>query len=96
VAIPASPPRSTSLLQQTWALELAVRYRPGIDAPVIDAGEAPFPDLRQALAQPLAQILDDGNSPPLTMTTATLAYGRELVLRSALGAAVLPLVPQGV
>ena len=67
---PADPP----LTQQTWTLSLAVRYAA---KPTVPA----FVDLCQALTQPLAHAWSD-TAATTPLTTATVAFGKELILRS--------------
>ncbi len=71
-----SPPVPAALASQAWTLELAARYAPGS-----------WPrDLDAALAQPAATL----DLPPVP--GRTLAYGRELILRTP-GTARLHLTP---
>jgi hypothetical protein len=76
-------PASRRLADQTWALTLAVRYdghaagRPGV-----------VPDLDEVLDQAAGRLLE--HPVPLTpLTGATLAFGRELTLRSGSRSVVL-------
>jgi hypothetical protein len=74
------PPGSHSLSEQTWPLTLAVRYA---------AGAAP--DLCAVLTQPFGTLLAS-ESPVTALGPQTLAFGRELVLRTS-GRSVLLVLP---
>jgi hypothetical protein len=77
---PLSGQRSLSM--QTWPLSLAVRYGPVLTSqPPPDPAEGPPPDLATVLGQPPATLLAS-LSPLAPYTTATLEFGRELVVRS--------------
>lgn len=82
-AVRISPPSGQrSLSAQSWPLSLAVRYGPALTSPPPpDPAEGPPPDLATVLGQPPATLL--ASLSPLTpYTTATLEFGRELVVRS--------------
>ena len=77
-------PGGIALAGQTWQLHLAFAYTPGAYGGI--------PDLTQVLKQALATAWDDEIlSTPLT--SATLAFGPELVLRSRAAAASPPASP---
>jgi len=64
-----------ALAAATWEVGVSVRSRAGV-------ADGPFPDLCDVLGQPLATPLA-ATGPDTPLRTATLAYGRELVLRTA-------------
>jgi hypothetical protein len=68
------PPGSKSLSNQTWPLTLTARY-----APAAVTGNPP--DLCAVLTQPAATLLA-GASPVTPLDPQTLAFGRELVLKT--------------
>lgn len=70
------PPGSRALTAQTWPLTLTVRY-----APAATAAYDP-PDLCAVLTQPAATLLGQA-SPPEPLGPQTLAFGRELALRTS-------------
>jgi hypothetical protein len=72
------PPGSRSLSDQTWPVGIAVRY----DGSAVPAVATDPPDLCAVLEQIPATPFHD-LSPPVSLTEATLAFGRELVLRTA-------------
>lgn len=71
-----SPPSSnhTPLVEQEWQLELHAFYLPALAA-------APFPKLCEVLAQPAAKLWKR-LAPDVPFPEATLAFGKELVLKS--------------
>jgi hypothetical protein len=73
------PPGSRSLSNQTWPVDVAVRYAPPASPP----SSSP-PDL--------CAVLDQAPAEPLGLAAQTLAFGRELVLRTP-GLSVLHVVP---
>ena len=83
------PPGSTSLSDQTWTLEAAVRYTPSRSR--LPSDEPEPPDLCHVLTQTTATVLP-GDSPTSALLSETLMFGRELVLRSA-GRSVLLVLP---
>jgi hypothetical protein len=86
------PPGSRALADQTWSLELAVRYDPaGASPPLPDPAAGVAPDLCTVLGQAPATLLDD-LSPAGALTGATLAFGRQLTLRTP-GRSVLLVSP---
>jgi hypothetical protein len=72
-----SPPSGSSLPAQTWALTIGVAYAPA--SPPVPAGAAP--DICAVLTQPSATALET-ESPQTPLGPQTLAFGRELVLRT--------------
>ena len=92
-APPGSPPGPGGLLQRTWRLDLAVRYGPVAGMPAPAPGEPSYPELCQALTQPPARLFAGAASPPMSVTTATLAYGRELNLGPGAGTPALLVAP---
>jgi hypothetical protein len=71
--LPTTGPRPP-LTQQTWTIQLSARYRPVTPPPE-------QPDICDLLDQPEASMWSDAaQTQPLT--SATLVYGRELVLRT--------------
>jgi hypothetical protein len=86
-ALEASPPSGRrSLAEQTWSLDLRVLYEPASPVPAL-------PDLCDVLGQAEATLVAD-DSPPAALTTATLEFGRELVVRST-GRPELLVLPAG-
>lgn len=86
------PPGARSLSEQTWPLELAVRYEPaGAGPPLPDPASGVAPDLCAVLAQGHATALA-AVSPMSPLTAATLAFGRRLTLRTP-GHSVLFVTP---
>ena len=77
-AAPTSPPSPPKLplAQQSWSVEIAVRYERTPSIPDV-------PDLCGALAQPPVQLLADAGSPSQRLTEITLRYGERAVLRTA-------------
>jgi hypothetical protein len=76
------PPGSRALADQTWPLELGVRYDPaGSSPPLPDPAAGVAPDLCAVLGQAPATLLDS-LSPATLLTGATLAFGRQLTLRT--------------
>lgn len=77
-AVPTSPPSPPRLplAQQSWPIEIALRYERTASIPDV-------PDLCGALAQPLVQLLGDAGSPSQPLTEITLHYGERAVLRTA-------------
>ena len=81
-----SPPAVTGLplTEQTWGLNLRALYEPMDPLPLFPGESGPeqgLPDLRAMLSQPEATLWAD---PELTipLTTVSLSYGRELILKS--------------
>lgn len=86
------PPGSRALADQTWSLQLGVRYDPagaGPSPPHPAPGVAP--DLCAVLGQGAAMLLE-ALSPATPLTGATLAFGRQLTLRTP-GSSVLLVSP---
>jgi hypothetical protein len=81
------PPGSRALSDQTWSVSVSVRYSAAATSP--PAGDPP--DLCGVLTQSPATLLTTP-SPPLPLGAQTLAFGRELVLRTA-GRSDLLVVP---
>jgi len=73
-AIPDSPLERLPLSRQRWQVDLIAHYSPAKPTPTV-------PYLRDVLMQPAASLWEDGNldSP---LTSETLTFGKELVLRS--------------
>ena len=71
------PPTAVPLSDQSWTLDLAVRYDPAAVAPASGAA----PDLPSVLSQPPATALAD-LSPSAALTSATLTFGQPLTLRT--------------
>lgn len=72
---PATSPPMLPLSQQSWWIDLTVRYARAESIPDV-------PDLCDALAQPPAQLLDDAASPSHDLTRVRLRYGEAAVLRT--------------
>jgi hypothetical protein len=91
-ASPPSPPTGTSLWAQMWSVEVQVAYSPGLVAMSADG----LPDLAAALAQlwqpPADAWTDSGRT--VLLTSATLKFGQELVLRTS-GMSRLLVTPAG-
>jgi hypothetical protein len=68
---------NTPLTQQSWAVDMTVRYRPRDPVPEI-------PDLVDILTQPLASAWIE-TSPPAEWTKGTLRFGRELAPEDQMG-----------
>jgi hypothetical protein len=86
------PPGSRALVDQTWSLQLGVRYDPaGASPPPPGAGSSVAPDLCTVLGQGAATLLA-APSPATPLTAATLAFGRQLTLRTP-GSSVLLVSP---
>jgi hypothetical protein len=77
-APPTSPPSPLKppLSQQSWSVEIAVRYER-------TASIRDVPDLCEALAQPRAGLLADAGRPSLPLSEIALRYGDRAVLRTA-------------
>jgi hypothetical protein len=77
------PPGSRALSQQQWPLTLTVRYGPAYASPPLPDPAAPSaaPDLCAVLTQPAGTLLAV-DSPHTALGSQTLAFGRELVLRT--------------
>jgi hypothetical protein len=76
------PPGSRALSDQTWPLELAVRYSPAAASPPLpDPSAGVPPDLCAVLTQRPATLVDD--SSPLALLTPTLRFGHELVVKTS-------------
>lgn len=76
------PPGSSALSEQTWSLQLAVRYDPaGATPPLPEPSAGIAPDLCTVLGQAPAVLLQV-RSPATPLTGATLAFGRQLTLRT--------------
>jgi hypothetical protein len=74
---------SAALVQQSWPVDVRVRYQPS--ALSFPPGST-LPELRSVLAQGPAAIWTQRASPPgqaLASLSATLVYGQELTMRSA-------------
>jgi hypothetical protein len=73
---PASPPAAAvhSLSAAIWALNITVRYLP-------DAAEGAYPDICSVLDQPPVNALATPSGTSF-LSSASLAYGQELVLRT--------------
>jgi hypothetical protein len=86
------PPGSRALADQTWSLQLGVRYDPaGASPPLPDPAAGIAPDLCAVLGQGAATLLED-LSPATPLTGAVLAFGRQLTLRAP-GRSVLLVSP---
>lgn len=86
------PPGSRSLSDQTWPLTLTVRYSPATASPPFpDPASGEPPDLCAVLTQSAATLLA-ADSPATPLGPQTLAFGRELVLRTP-GRSVLLVLP---
>jgi hypothetical protein len=76
------PPGSRALSDQTWSLELSARYSPAAASPPLpDPGSGVPPDLCAVLTQQPATLVATA-SPFTPLASETLAFGRELVLRT--------------
>lgn len=76
------PPGSRALADQTWSLELGVRYDPaGPGPPLPNPAAGVPPDLCTVLGQGPATLLES-LSPATPLTGATLAFGHQLTLRT--------------
>lgn len=71
-----SPPSTirTPLMEQTWPIDVRAFYSPSVSVPDI-------PELCAALNAPPATLWQRV-APPLQLQTTTLAFGRDLILRS--------------
>jgi len=69
------PPTAVALSEQTWTVDVAVRYDPAATVP----GALVAPDLCAVLLQPAATALAV-LSPPVALTSATLSFGQPLTL----------------
>jgi hypothetical protein len=78
--ISSPPPGSAALSQQSWTIDVSVRYSPGWTSP--PSSECQPPDLCEVLTQPSGTLLAS-ESPTSTLAPQHLIFGRELVLRSA-------------
>lgn len=78
--ISSPPPGSAALSQQSWTVDLSVRYSPGAASP--PPSERQPPDLCEVLMQAPGTLLASA-SPTSTLAVQNLIFGRELVLRSA-------------
>ena len=81
-----SPPSDATripLADQTWNLDLAIKYEPGIfqTSPPSESNEEALPDLRLVLAQANGTLWANAGKTE-SFTTAVLQIGRELILRS--------------
>jgi hypothetical protein len=86
------PPGSRALADQTWSLDVGVRYDPAGSSPRLpEPGTGVAPDLCTVLAQAPATPLE-ALSPATPLTGATLAFGRQLMLRTP-GRSVLLVSP---
>jgi hypothetical protein len=86
------PPGSRALAAQTWSLQLGVRYDPaGASPPLPHPASGVAPDLCAVLGQGAATLLE-ALSPATPLTGATLAFGRQLTLRTP-GSSVLLVSP---
>ena len=86
------PPGSRALSDQTWPLTIAVRYAPAAASPPLpDPASGNAPDLCAVLTQPSGTLLG-AESPATPLGSQTLAFGRELVLRTP-GRSVLLVIP---
>ncbi len=86
------PPGTHALADQTWELALGVRYDPAAASPPLpDPSSGIAPDLCTVLSQSAATLLDS-SSPATPLTGATLAFGRQLTLRTP-GSSVLLVSP---
>ena len=86
------PPGSRSLSDQTWPLTLTVRYSPATASPPFpDPASGEPPDLCAVLTQSEGTLLA-ADSPATPLGPQTLAFGRELVLRTP-GRSVLLVLP---
>ena len=90
-APPSSPPgpaaRPQPLAQQTWDLDISIRYRRDLLRYTPDPVRPPLADLCDVVQQPPAAATT--SSPPTTVAEATLRYGEELVLGGDAGAELL-------
>jgi len=76
------PPGSRALADQTWSLQLAVRYdAAGANPRPPDRAAGVAPDLCAVLGQRPARLLENPSS-ATPLTGATLAFGRQLTLRT--------------
>jgi hypothetical protein len=86
------PPGSRALSAQTWPLTLAVRYAPAAASPPLPhPASGVAPDLCAVLTQAFGTLLE-AESPATPLGPQTLAFGRELVLRTP-GRSVLLVIP---
>jgi hypothetical protein len=85
------PPGSTALLNQSWSVDAAVRYRPFAAGPMSPTAALSPPDLCRLLTQPPATLLES-DSPTTALPAQLLYFGRELILRST-GRSVLLVLP---
>jgi hypothetical protein len=79
-----SPPVGNALNLQVWSVGISVSYDPAVAV----SGPADHPDLCALLTQPAVQALAT-QSPPVPLTTASIAYGTDLVLRTDGGSLLL-------
>ena len=91
-----SPPATSTrilLAEQSWNLDLTVKYQPNIfqtSPNLIESEEENLPDLRLVLAQAEGTLWADGGQTE-EYTTAVLQTGRELILRSRQSANTSPM-----
>jgi hypothetical protein len=86
---PSSTMPSAAMAQQSWPITLRIRYQPS--ALSFPPGSI-LPELRSVLAQSPAAIFTQRTVPPgqaVTSLAATLVFGQELVMRSALESVLL-------
>lgn len=79
----ASATGAQPLTQQTWALDIALRYQRNLPRYTPDRAKPALADLCEIIEQPLAVVT---SSPPTILSPATLRYGQELVLGAEHGA----------
>ena len=77
----STPP--VPLVNQSWPIEVAVRYRADLPSYPVGAADA-VPDLCDVLQQPIIAVFT--SSPIAPLTEATLRYGETLVLGAPSGA----------
>jgi hypothetical protein len=88
---PWSPPGAPSgplrLADQSWPIEVTVRYRRDLPRYTLDPSRPALPDVCELIRQPPATV--STSSPPIAIGGLRLRYGEELVLGGAGSADVL-------
>jgi hypothetical protein len=88
---PWSPPGAPSgplrLADQSWPIEVTVRYRRDLPRYTLDPSRPALPDVCELIHQPPATV--STSSPPIAIGGLRLRYGEELVLGGAGSADVL-------
>ena len=84
---PGVPTPRLRLADQSWTIDVTVRYRRNLPRVRPDPAQPAVPDLCDVIQQPVATVAT--SSPPATLGELVLRYGEELMLAAEAGGELL-------